>query len=193
MERAFQDLRQQVVDVTRIAVFGSTIVFSDQKARQMKQFDPTQNTVTTLQGSGREGQTDATDKSCSFVQVQDICSIAKSLVVTDVAAGKIKVVSGLSGTVSFLKMLGCLYDTFGIHAKGQATETIILEDAKQKVNEINGYIRCTVAKVKERINLNPRSATNGPEGTVSSKTQKSLELLKKGLFRLVENIKSINP
>ena len=50
--------------------------------------------------------------SCSFVQVQSICSIEKSLVVTDVAAGKIKDVSGLSRTVLLLKMLYCLYMTY---------------------------------------------------------------------------------
>ena len=47
--------------------------------------------------------------------------------------------------------------------------------------------------VKEQRNLNPSSATNGPEGTVSNKTQQSLELLKKGLCRLTDNVKCINP
>ena len=36
------------------------------------------------------------------------------------------------------------------------------------------------------------AATNGPEGTVSKKTQVSLELLKQGMARLQNNLKSIN-
>ena len=55
-------------------------------------------------------------------QVQGICSIEKTLLAADTAAGKIKIVSGLSGTRKFLKMLGNLSDTFGIHAKGQSTK-----------------------------------------------------------------------
>ena len=36
--------------------------------------------------------------------------------VSDVAAGTIKLVLRLSGTVSFLQTLGSLYDSFGIRA-----------------------------------------------------------------------------
>ena len=45
--------------------------------------------------------------------------------------------------------------------------------------------------MKERFNLSRE--TNGPEGTVSKKTQDSLTLLRKGMNRLIENITSINP
>ena len=48
-----------------------------------------------------------------------------------------------------------------------------------------------MASVKERFNLSRK--TNGPEGTVSKKTQDSLTLLRKGMNRLIENITSINP
>ena len=89
-------------------------------------------------------------------------------------------------------MLGGLFDTFGIHAKGQSTKKTTLEQAKQNVTEIHKYMQTTVAKVKERRNLNARSVTNGPEGTVSNKTQQSLELLKKGLCRLTDKVKCIN-
>ena len=105
------------------------------------------------------------------MQVQGICSIEKTLLVTDVAAGKIMILSGLSGTGKFLKMLGSLFDTFGIHAKGQSRKKTTLEQAKQNVTEIHKYMQTTVVTVKERRNLNPRSATNSPEGTVSNKTQ----------------------
>ena len=125
--------------------------------------------------------------------MQGICSIEKTLLVTDVAAGRIMIVSDLSGTGKFLKMLGSMFDTFGLHAKGQSTKKTTLEQAKQNVTEIQEYMQTTVAKVKERKNLNPRSASNDLEGIVSNKTQQSLELLKKGLRRLTDNVKCINP
>ena len=105
----------------------------------MKTYDPVDNTVSVLLGSGREGQLDRTKQSCTFIQVQGICSIEKTLLVTDIAAGKIKIVSGLSGTGKFLKMLGSLFDTFGIHAKGQSTKKTTLVQAKQNVTEIHEY------------------------------------------------------
>ena len=36
------------------------------------------------------------------------------------------------------------------------------------------------------------AATNGPEGTVSKKTQVSLVLLEQGMRRLQDNVKNIN-
>ena len=63
-------------------------------------------------------------------------------------------------------MLGSLFDTFRIHAKGQSTKKTTLDQAKQNVTDIHEYMQTTFAKVKERRNLNPRSAPNGPEDTV---------------------------
>ena len=117
VETAFRNTEQNA-DVTRMTEFAGTIIFSDRTAHHVKTYDPVDNTVFVLLGSGREGQLDGTQQSCTFIQVQGICSIGKTLLVTDVAAGKIKIVLGLSGTGKFLKVLGSLFDTFGIHAKG---------------------------------------------------------------------------
>ena len=76
--------------------------------------------MSVLLGSGREGQLDGTQQFCTLIQVQGICLVEKTLLVADVAAGKIKIVSGPSGTGKFLKMLGSLFDTFGVH-NGQRT------------------------------------------------------------------------
>ena len=48
--------------------------------------------------SGQEGASDATDEKCSFTQVHGICSMEKTLLVSDVATGCIKLASGLSST-----------------------------------------------------------------------------------------------
>ena len=61
-------------------------------------------------GSGQEKNSDGSEKSASFVQVHAICTYEKSLFVTDVAAGTIRLVTSLSKRVAFLKNLG--YDTW---------------------------------------------------------------------------------
>ena len=44
----------------RMTAFAETIDFSDRTAHQVKTYDPVDNTVSVLLGSGREGQLDGT-------------------------------------------------------------------------------------------------------------------------------------
>ena len=46
--------------------------------------------------------------------------------------------------------------------------------------------------MKERLNVKEAIATNGPEGTVSNKTQVSLKLLEEGMHCVCNNIASMN-
>ena len=50
-----------------------------------------------------------------------------------------------------------------------------------------------MSKVKECYQLSETSATNGPQGTVSQKTQVSVSLLKKGMDRLYMNVIDVDP
>ena len=81
VEPAFRNIEQNV-DVTRMTEFAGTIAFCDRTAHLVKTYDPVDNTVSVLLGSGREGQLDGTQQSCTFIQVQGICSIEKTLLVT---------------------------------------------------------------------------------------------------------------
>ena len=110
----------------------------------------------------------------------------------DVAAGIIKIVSPLTGTVSFLQTLGKLYDSFETGAQTVDAVSLSLQDAVNNVSSVNEYIKSTVATVKQHYNMKEAVATNGPEGIVSKKTQVSLERLEQGMARLQNNLKSIN-
>ena len=57
---------------------------------------------------------------------------------------------------------------------------------------MNGYIKSTVAAVKQHFNMKEAEATNGHEGTVSKKTQVPFELLEQGMANCKNNLKSIN-
>ena len=52
--------------------------------------------------------------------------------------------------------------------------------------------RFTVSEVKQSYRMKETTATNGPEGTVSKKTQVSLNLLEEGMRRLHNSITTIN-
>ena len=96
------------------------------------------------------------------------------------------------GAVSFLQTLGKLYGSFAIGAQTVDSVSLSLQDAVNNVSSVNEYIKSTVATVKQHYNMKEAAAENGPEGTVSKKTQVSLELLEQGMARLQNNLKSIN-
>ncbi|XP_068701314.1 uncharacterized protein [Montipora foliosa] len=172
-------------EIKKVARFKETLVFTDVGGRQVKQYNPTTKEVETLAGDGCEGAQDGTEKSCSFVQVHGVCSVSDSVFTTDAAAVKIKLLTGLSGTTDFLKHLGILYDTFGITCKAATSQPITPEQVIQNLNTVDGYIKATVMNVKETNNLKENSTMNGPQGTVSQKTQTSIELLLNGVKSLV--------
>ena len=66
-----------------------------------------------------------------------------------------------------------------------------LQDAVCK-SYVNDNITKTVSEVKQRYSIKETTAINGPEGTVSNKTQVSLKLLKEGMHHLPNSIASIN-
>ena len=163
---------ESCVEIKTLCEFENEIAFTDLGDRKVKLFCPAEKTVKTLLGSGQEGARDGTDETCFFTQVHGICSLEKTLFVSDaVAAGTIKLVSGLSGTVSFLQALGSLYDSFGIRAQSTEKTDMSLQDAVNKVSYVNDSITKTVSDVKQRYRMKETTPTNGPEGTVSTKTQ----------------------
>ena len=60
---------------------------------------------------------------------------------SDIAAGTIKLVSGLTGTVSFLRNVGCLHDSFGIGARTIDAIQLSLQEAVCNVSSVNVYIK----------------------------------------------------
>lgn len=192
VERLLRNLSDSCNEIKRLYGYGGSIIFTDSQDHKVKTFDPLTTTVKTLMGTGHEGTADGTEVNCTFTQVQGICSLYNTIFVSDIAAGTVKLVSGLSGTVSFLRTLGSLYDSLGIGAQTVNAVQLSLQDAVNNVSHVNEYIRNTVAEVKQHYNMKETAATNGPEGTVSKKTQVSLELLEQGMRRLQDNIKNIN-
>ncbi|CAB4030547.1 Hypothetical predicted protein, partial [Paramuricea clavata] len=127
-------------EVNRICAFNGTVVFTDTKAGQVKQYHQVDSSASVFLGSA----------------------------------------SSRNITITFLQMLGSFYDAFEIHPKcvpGGNVNEVSLQSAREKVKEVERYMRDTVTKVKQRYNLKESSTTNGPEGTISHQTQTSSAVL----------------
>ena len=111
---------------------------------------------------------------------------------SDIAAETIKLASGPTGKVSFLRDLECLYDSFGIGAHTIGAVQLSLQYAVCSVSSVNTYIKNTVAEVRQHYKMKETATINGPEGTVSSKTQESLVLLERGMEQPPDNVKNVN-
>ena len=130
-------------EVHQVCTLNGRVVYTDTKAGKVMQYNPDDKSVRTLVGSGHNSSSDWTQDSCSFKQIEGICSVDKNLFITDVSAGKLKIVTSLSETVSFLGILGSLYDTFGIHSKGMKPDGVSLKQAKENVTKIDSYVKDT--------------------------------------------------
>ena len=96
--------------------------------------------VKTLMGTGKEGTNDGTGETCTFAQVHGICCLQNTIFVSDVAAKIVKIVkivSPLTGTVSFLQTLGKLYDSYAISAQTVDSVSLSLQDAVNNVSSVN--------------------------------------------------------
>ena len=100
---------QSCREIKRLREFEDGIAFTDSGDRKSKFLCPSEKNDKTFMGSGQEGASDGTDETCSFSSVHGICSMEKTLFVSDVAPGCIKLASGLRVTVSFQQVLGSLY------------------------------------------------------------------------------------
>ena len=116
--------------------------------------------VETLMGTGKEGTNDGTGETCTFAQVHGICCLQNTIFVSDVAAEIVKIVSPLTGTVSFLQTLGKLYDSFAIGAQTVDSVSLSLQDAVNNVSSVNEYMKSTVATVKQHFNMKEAALSN---------------------------------
>ena len=80
---------------------------------------------------GQNSSSDGTKDSCSSKQIKEICSVHKSLFVSDVSAGKVKIVK----QYLFWRLASFTIYTFGVHSKGVKSEGVSFEQAKQNVTK----------------------------------------------------------
>ena len=155
-------------------------VFADLTSRKVKHGDLDGNVLDEI-GSGLRLSSDGCKLSACFVQPLGICTEGKTVYVTDAATGKVKMISPVLGTTNLLLNLAKLYLTFGVHRKGTDRSGENLNTGCDHMTEVDNFIQSHVSCARNVQHLPDTAHTNGPQGTISQKTQISMKLMLHGL------------
>ncbi|CAC5359996.1 unnamed protein product [Mytilus coruscus] len=171
-----------------VSGYGETVIFCDSGSNQVKEIiGPSVRVVT---GTGQIGNDNGPCDKASFSQLFSLCTEMKNIFVCDAQTGCVKVISDMKGSVRFLTHLKLLYQAFGVHFKHQNVERANLEEAKDMVRRLSDYLHETIRSVQ--VILDTDRQRNGPDGTISSKILKSVDMIHSELGYLQSQITSVN-
>ena len=177
---------------TSVSWLGKSLVYCQDHC--IKLFD--NDIVSVISGGNGKGDVDGPAAHSKLCQPVGICvEFNRNIYVADSGSGSVKMINRpLQGIVDFLSNLQTLLLAFNIHPKGKSEmgSHHTVREAIEMVNQTLQYVQSCSAKAKELQSLSKKSITNGPEGTVSTKCSKSLELLKKSLQSTESNIKELS-
>ena len=176
--------------------FENGIAFTDLGDRKVKLFCPAEKTVKTSLGSGQEGASDGTDETCSLIYASSWYLFL----------GEDSFHIGCCcryHQTSFRTQWYCvvltspgkpLWQFWHPSPKHRENRYVSSRCRKQSIAcEWQHYEGRFWSETKVRtVWRKPQQPTNGPEGTVSKKTQVSLNLLEQGMRRLHHSITTIN-
>ena len=141
--------------------------------------------VSVLAGNGTEGRGRGSAKSSNFMQPSGLCSeLDSNLFLCDSQAGEISIIKGLDGTCDVLLSIGEIYRSFGVHKKHHSMAPVSVQESEENLTSVADYIKHTVDEVKA---LTGRKTTNGPDGTIASKTAASIQMIADGVKTLNKN------
>ncbi len=95
--------------------------------------------------------------------------------------------SHITGSIDNLEFLGQFYQAFGVHEKHADADNITLDDTLSCLKESQQFIEKHAASARSVLGLT-QMVTNGPQGTISHKTQKSIALLRNGIKSLATKL-----
>ena len=99
----------------------------------------------------------------------------KTLFVTDTAAGAVKLITPTTSLCHFLEVLDLLSTMFGIHLRGVPGEVHTIAEAVSSLTKIRSMLEKWIDEVQTKMGR--KTATQGPQGTISTKSRRSLEIL----------------
>jgi hypothetical protein len=176
----------------KVIVQGGKLLFSSAAEHKVMECDYRADGHVKVKplGGSDSGYNNGPATVAKFRTPHGICVEGKTIFVTDPTSERVALIVPLHGTTLFLqKVLGKLCDAFDIHIKHQATDHIDINHTIAKLNEVDVFLDEQVNNAKQIQGLSVRLTNlNGPQGTVSTKTRKSVKLLKRGLVQLQENL-----
>ena len=170
---------------------GGSIVFTDRGSRLVRTLSPRTSEIQVVAGSGANSSRGGSSLAASFCQPTTICIEGKMMFVADTAVGAIKVVTPTNSLCKFLELLDSLSRMFGVHLRGVQAESHTIEDAISSLSELSLVVDLWVDEVQEKMGR--KAATQGPQETISSKSKRSVEILRESLCSLRDFLKDVNP
>ena len=167
------------------------IVFTDRGSRLVRSLSPRTSRIQVVAGSGANSSRDGSSLAASFCQPTALCIEGKTMFVADTAVGAIKMVSPTNSLCKFLELLDSLCRMFGVHLRGVQAESPTIEDAISSLSELSSVVDSWVTEVQEKMGR--KATTQGPQGTISSKSKRSVEILRGSLCSLRDFLKEVNP
>ena len=142
-----------------------------------------------------KGDSDGSQSHSKLCQPIRICvEFDRNIYVTDSGSGAVKLINRpLTGIAEFLGKLQVLVKAFNIHSKKSAVSETrsSVHEAIDMVDEVLEYVKSCSRRARELQSL-ARETTDGPEGTLSNKCLKSLELMVQSLRKVENNIKDLS-
>ena len=167
------------------------IVFTDRGSRLVRSLSPRTSEIQVVAGSGANSSRDGSSLAASFCQPTALCIEGKTMFVADTAVGAVKVVTPTNSLCKFLELLDSLCRMFGVHLRGVQAESHTIEEAISSLTELSSVVDLWVNEVQEKMGR--KAATQGPQGTISSKSKRSVEILSESLCSLRDFLKDVNP
>ena len=88
IEAVLNDSNHPGSGVKGVATFGRNVLFTDRKARKLKEYDPYSGALRVILGDGQKGERDGRGKTCKFVQLNGVCTLKKTIFLTDVTTAQ---------------------------------------------------------------------------------------------------------
>jgi len=167
------------------------IVFTDRGSRLVRSLLPRTSEIQVLARSGANKSRDGSSLAASFSQPTALCIEGKTMYVADTAVGVIKVITPTNSLCKFLELLDSLCKMFGVHLRGVQAEYDTIDDAISSLSELSSAVDFWVDEIQEKTGR--AAATQGPQGTISSKSKRGVEILRDSLCSLRDFPKEVNP
>lgn len=153
------------------------VVFTDRGSRVIRVLseDGVHREITEFAGSGKKRPKDGSYFAASFSQPTAVCVEGKTVFVTDTAAGAVKLITPTTSLCKFLEVLDLLSTMFGIHLRGVPGEVHSIAEAVSSLTKIRSMLEQWIDEVQTKMGR--KTATQGPQGTISTKHKRSLEIL----------------
>ena len=151
------------------------IVFTDRGSRLVRSLSPRTSEIQVVVGCGANSSRDGSSSAASFCQPTALCIEGKTMFLMDTAVGAIKVVTPTNSLCKFLELLHSLCRMFGVHLRGVQAESHTIEEAISSLTELSSVVDLWVNEVQEKMGR--KAAAQGPQGTISSKSKRSVEIL----------------